>query len=306
MLFGKKKIKIITHSGNFHTDDVFAVTALTILLDNRGEKYEIVRTRDLEIIKTGDFVVDVGWEYDPDNNRFDHHQEGGAGTRENGIPYSSFGVVWKKYGKELCGSQEAADVIDKRFGHPVDAADNGIDTYKKAVDGMLPYIIHNITLVFRPTWKEGEDGTRNDDSAFMDFVGFARKVLVREITNAKDDASGAALVRDAYEKATDKRIIIIDGHYPWEGVLGDYPEPLYVVKPDRQNGGKWKVKAVRDDAYTFENRKSLPEEWAGKRGEELARVTGVEDAVFCHSKRFIAVAGSKDGSLALAKLAVES
>jgi len=302
-----RKIKIITHSGNFHTDDVFAVTSLTLLLDNRGEKYEIIRTRDPEIIKTGDFIVDIGWVYDPDNNRFDHHQEGGAGKRENGIPYSSFGIVWKKYGAELCDSIEAAEIIDKWLGYPIDAADNGVETYNRVLNNeLLPFVIHNITSVFRPTWKEMRDGARDDDKAFLDLVSVARKILEREIINAKDDVEGGALVIDAYEKAEDKRIIIIEEHYPWEGVLCHFKEPLYVVKPDRQNGGKWKVKAVRDDIYTFKNRKSLPKEWAGKRDEEFIKISGVQDAVFCHNKKFIAVAGSKEGALQLAQLAVEN
>ncbi len=301
-----KKIKIITHSGNFHTDDVFAVSTLSLLLDKRDEKYEIIRTRDPEIIKTGDFVVDIGWEYDPDKNLFDHHQEGGAGKREDGIPYSSFGLVWKKYGEQLCGSKEAAHKIDKRLCRPIDAADNGVETYKRVSEELFPYVLHNITLVFRPTWKEMEDGSRNDDIAFSELVSLARKILEREIKNAVDSTEGEALVRDAYEKSENKNIIILEGHYPWEDVLSDYPEPLYVVKPDRQNGGKWKIKAVGNDTHTFENRKSLPQEWAGKRDEALVEITGVTDAVFCHNKRFIAVAGSKDGALKLAKLAVEN
>ena len=41
---------------------------------------------------SADIVIDVGGQYDPDAGRFDHHQRGGAGERENGIPYSSFGL----------------------------------------------------------------------------------------------------------------------------------------------------------------------------------------------------------------------
>ncbi|VAW13233.1 hypothetical protein MNBD_BACTEROID05-267 [hydrothermal vent metagenome] len=301
-----KKVKIITHSGNFHTDDVFAVSVLVLLLNKRNEEYEIIRTRDPEVMKTGDFIVDVGGEYDQHNNRFDHHQKGGAGERENGISYSSFGLIWEKYGEELCGSVQAKNVIDKRFGYPVDSADNGINTFNQVRADIFPYIIHNITMVFRPTWKEEEEGTKDYMTAFMDYLPVARNILEREIVHAKDEIEGGKLVVDAYKKTEDKRIVTIDGHYPWEDVLNNYPEPLYVVKPDHQNGGAWKVKAVRDIAVGFENRKDLPEEWAGRRGEELAEITGVPDAIFCHNKRWIAVAGSKEGALALAKLAVEN
>jgi len=76
-LFSKKKpkIKIITHSGNFHADDIFAVATIALILDRDGEKYEITRTRDESVIATGDYVVDVGGEHDPEIDHFDHHQK---------------------------------------------------------------------------------------------------------------------------------------------------------------------------------------------------------------------------------------
>ena len=87
-------ITIATHNGNFHADDVFSIAALK----NIFPAFNLVRTRDLEVIGKADVVIDVGGIYDPETGRFDHHQRGGAGERENGIPYSSFGLVWKKYG----------------------------------------------------------------------------------------------------------------------------------------------------------------------------------------------------------------
>jgi len=65
------------------------------------------------------------------------------------------------------------------------------------------------------------------------------------------------------------------------------------------------VKTARDSIYSFENRKSFPESWAGKRGNELVLATGVSDAIFCHRGRFLTVAGSKEGALALAELATK-
>src|SRR3989344_7176045 len=98
-----QKKKLITHNVSFHADDIFAAAALSIYLESKGEEVEIVRTRDEEIIKTGDYVFDVGGIYDESANRFDHHQAEGAGKRENGLPaqagieYSSLGLGWKKF-----------------------------------------------------------------------------------------------------------------------------------------------------------------------------------------------------------------
>ena len=83
--------KIITHSGSFHTDDIFACAALSILLEDDDMPLEIIRTRDQEVIKSLDkeegYVVDVGGVYNEEENKFDHHQPGGAGKRPNGIEY---------------------------------------------------------------------------------------------------------------------------------------------------------------------------------------------------------------------------
>jgi len=43
--------KLITHNGSFHTDDVFACAALSLMLEKNNEKFEIIRTRDPEIIR---------------------------------------------------------------------------------------------------------------------------------------------------------------------------------------------------------------------------------------------------------------
>ena len=47
-------------------------------------------------------------------------------------------------------------------------------------------------------------------------------------------------------------------------------------------------------------------EWAGLPEEELVRVTGVPDAVFVHLRRFVAAARTRDGAIALAKLALQA
>jgi uncharacterized UPF0160 family protein len=56
---------------------------------------------------------------------------------------------------------------------------------------------------------------------------------------------------------------------------------------------------------SFDARADLPEAWAGLRDAELAAVTGVADAGFCHNGRFIASAKSYEGIRAMAALAVK-
>jgi uncharacterized UPF0160 family protein len=55
---------------------------------------------------------------------------------------------------------------------------------------------------------------------------------------------------------------------------------------------------------SFENRRDLPAAWAGLEGDDLVAVTGVADALFCHAKRFLVVARTREGIGRLAELAL--
>lgn len=61
-----------THNGTFHCDEVLACCMLKILPEYN--EAEIVRTRDENVLKTCDIVVDVGGKYEPKSHRYDHHQ----------------------------------------------------------------------------------------------------------------------------------------------------------------------------------------------------------------------------------------
>ncbi len=296
-----KTYKLITHNGSFHADDIFACATLQISLEKKGESFEIIRTRDPEIIKNGDYIFDVGGIYDPETNRFDHHQVGGVGKHNNGIEYASIGLVWKKYGEEICGSKEIASLINEKIVAPVDAVDNGIDIFTLKYK-TRPYTIQNFLYSFYPRWKDQNE--ENLLAGFLECVNLAKGILSREITFAKDLIEARVAVLGCYKKMEDKRIVLLDENYPATEVLQDFPEPLFVVYP-RASDDFWGVKTVRQDFQSFKNRKDLPSSWAGLRDEELQAITGVSDAVFCHRALFLCVAKSKEGAIKLARIALE-
>lgn len=293
------KKKLITHDGSFHTDDVFVAASLSLLLEKRGEDFEIIRTRDPKIIETGDFVFDVGGVYDEKTNRFDHHQLNFKEKRQEGILYSSFGLVWKKYSKELCGSEEAAEIMDNRLVVSIDANDNGFDLVENKYD-ISPYGIEKFFHSMCPSWSE--DILEMNEN-FEKCVSIAKVVLGREIIYAKDFIQAQKEVKEIYEKTSDKKIIILDKDYSHQPNYSDFPDLLFVICP-RKSDGFWTVRTVRKDENKFDNRKNLPSSWATLRDEELQKVTGVEDAVFCHRALFMAIAKSKEGAIKLAKLAL--
>ena len=65
-------VTIGTHNGKFHCDEALACYMLKQLPEYA--EATIVRTRDMEVLKTCDIVVDVGGEYDSSKHRYDHHQ----------------------------------------------------------------------------------------------------------------------------------------------------------------------------------------------------------------------------------------
>ncbi len=293
-----KKIKIVTHNASFHSDDVFAVATLVLFL--KDKEYEIIRTRDFEMIESADFVVDVGEVYDAEKNRFDHHQEGRAGQRENGIPYASFGLVWKKFGEEICGSLDVANKIDQILVQSIDSRDNGFEIVDTKIEGIYPYTIGQIIHSFVPNYKE-EDA--NIDDFFFKALDLALVILKREIKVNKDTEEAQSILQNIYNASKDNQIFILDKRLPWEEFVSKNKKIVFVVSPKKN--GSWAVETARDDLNSFENRKSLPKEWGGKRDEDLASVTGVEDAIFCHTGLFIAFAGSKEGAVRLAQLALQ-
>lgn len=294
----KQKRTIVTHSSKFHNDDIFAVATLFLALGNEYE-FSVVRSRDPEVIAQADIVVDVGGVYDPAHFRFDHHQEGGAGGRDNNIPYASFGLVWKTYGGQLCGSDEIATEIDTVLVQPIDAHDNGVEFRSTLVPGLYPYDLRTILGVFRPTWKEDT----NLDTLFLELVSYAQALLVRHIAMLRDEYEARDAVIAAYERAEDKRVIMLDERYPWERTLAQFPEPLFVIYPKRVDN-TWSLKVIRDDPNSFIARKDLPEAWAGKFDAELEAVTGVPGSIFCHNNRFLAVAQTREAIVALAQRAL--
>jgi uncharacterized UPF0160 family protein len=284
---------IATHNGSFHADDVFSVAALK----NIFPLCKLIRTRDLALIDKSDIVIDVGGEYDADAGRFDHHQRGGAGARENGIPYSSFGLIWQKYGLEICrGNQEVADSVDTGLVSIIDAVDCGY------VEGVAQGISLSQTIsMFNPTWQEESDF----DSCFDEAVIFASRILTRFIASASGGISAKDIVAKAIEDAEDPRVIVLEKYTPWKRTVHALSqEALYMVYPSET--GQWRIQTVPVEPGSFEDRKPLPAPWAGLSGKELQEAAGIDDAMFCHNGLFIAGAESFESTMKMASIALQA
>jgi uncharacterized UPF0160 family protein len=292
-------MRVATHPGTFHADDVFAIAVLGLV----HGPLEIVRTRDEAQQAACDVRVDVGGRSDPATGDFDHHQRGGAGERLDGVRLASFGLVWRAYGERVAGSAEAAEAIDRRLVQGVDANDTGQEISKPLIEGVRPMTVSGVVAAMNPAWDE-ELTPEEEDARFAEAVALATAILRRELAGAAAFARAQRLVRDAIRAAGDPRVIELDRNMPWhEAVVTGAPEALFVVYPKADG---WGMQAVPRELGAFANRHDLPAEWAGLSGAELAAVTGVPDAVFCHAARFYVSARTREGIAELARRALRT
>lgn len=293
-------MQVATHDGSFHADEVFAIAALGLL----PETLEVLRTRDHDLLAAADLRVDVGFRYDPESGDFDHHQREFGLVRENGIGFASFGLIWREFGARVCaGDQEVADAVEGSLVQAVDANDTGQQISEALIEGVRPMTVNSVIGGFNARWDE--DLTAEEERERFDAaVDLAGGILSREINSAASGRRAVNIVRDAIASAEDPKVVVLPDNVPWKQiVVTDSPDTLFVIYPKRQGFG---VEAVPVKLGTFENRRDLPEAWAGLEDADLARVTGVGDALFCHSKRFLAVARSREGAERLAALALEA
>ena len=109
------------------------------------------------------------------------------------------------------------------------------------------------------------------------------------------------------ELKEEPEILVLDEYIPREEIwieMLHYNKILFVVAPGSPKRKQWRILGIRKNMESFELRKNLPEDWGGKKDNELQKITGVSDAVFCHRKLFMAVADSKEGAIKLTKLAI--
>ena len=281
-----------THDGDFHADDVFAFAAIKFL---NNQLAHIIRTRDPAKLVECDFVIDVGNEYNPERGRFDHHQLDGAGTRENGIPYSSFGLVWKEMAIPTLGP-EIAEVVDKTLVQGIDAADNGFPLFEMLYDDVHVLTISSIISDMNRT------PVHTEEENFFNAVDVAERIIQRKVQMAREYLCNREKVEQAIE-LSDKEIIVFDDLYRWQRIIHDKcPTALYVVFPTKKD--KWMVQAVPVKPGSFDMKLPLPKSWGGLRDFDFQEETDIDDGIFCHRKLFCCAAKTKEGATTLAALSI--
>lgn len=278
--------KIITHNGIFHADEVFACTTIQRFY---GSDVPIVRTRNREIIMAAQedeltAVVDVGGLFNLFKSNFDHHQKSFDGKRPNGVPFSSFGLVWNWFAPKFF-DKSVVEMVDSWLVEKIDAVDCGVAAKTEE------YTVSHVISSFNANFDEGV----YEDDRFHDALSVARTILERVISRATAAKAGEDYVRSRLEFQARSQILLLNKFAPWQNVvIKEYPEILYVVFPDIS--GTWRIQAVPNAENSFGMRKPLPAEWVEGKP--------VEDFIFCHKGRFIAGTRCIESALMLAYEAI--
>ena len=297
---------LVTHSGGFHADELLSSVILTRLFPDA----QLVRTRDKDWITPAQdrIIYDLGGQFDAGLQIFDHHQRPNP-LRENGQPYSAFGLIWAHYGRDYLRAMDVPDQdieaihtsFDRGFVVPVDLIDNGAINASEAGPLFAGLTLPVLLETLKPVFDDREDGA--DDRAFAAALPIARAFVEAQINRKAAKYRAEAMVMAAITDAGDRHVLELPMGMPFragvENAGADHL--LFVVHP---RGADWALTTIRTGDDTFDTRADLPAAWAGLTDTALEDASGVKGAKFCHNGRFIAVASSRDAVLQMAELAV--
>ena len=177
VFYAPMKVKLVTHAGRFHSDEVTATAILELFLDKHNIEYEVIR--DSFPAKSGytdespDAIV-----YDIGLGMYDHHQHGIDAMHcrrldEDGkiSKYAAVGLIWKEIGPFMFKSlwSEIYDLYIRE----IDDHDNGNKGSQ----------FSRMIALFNP--QPGSD-KYTEDKAFFEVVK-AVKTIFKKVFKSYDD-----------------------------------------------------------------------------------------------------------------------
>ena len=282
-----KEAKYVTHNGTMHADEVFA----TAFLDLYQKDIKVIRVSEIEKDKLRpDAIV-----YDIGRGKFDHHGPD-AEVRENGIKYSSFGLLFREYGKDFLKQrnmediEEAYTMIEKELIEGIDAIDNGM--FPEITAPYKVKTISDVIKLFNPSY--GSNQTENEQ--FIKAVELAKSILEELLSNVSGKIKAKKIVLEKIKNET-KDYLELEEFLPYEETIlkeeaGNHL--LFVMYPS--NRGGYGIKTIKKSLEDKTDRLQFPEAWAGLEKEELEKVSGIKDIDFCHSGRFLVTCKTKEAA----------
>ncbi|MGR5365733.1 MYG1 family protein [Photobacterium damselae] len=279
-----KKLKVVTHAGGFHTDELFAIALIKHFVD---DNIDIVRTRDRQLLKQFKrnhriWVIDVGGEYNPQAHNFDHHQSTFRKTWiGTDILLSSCGLVWtylKKNGylKNLTNFQISE--FENKLVKRIDAHDNGSGKWAHAV----------IFKLF--------NRSQNNDNGFLKALAMAGEYISNSLFYFKNEGDN---IKNLYvhKYVSNGRIVVVDDAKFFNVIPSiKMNTNADVVVEHKVSEDAWSVQGIKYGIL-------VPEIWRGVSEKELAEITDA-DVVFAHRSGHLVKTKTKETAMRVAKLMI--
>ena len=285
----------ITHNGTMHADDVFATAFLSLYFNN----FKVARVNEVpKDISSNVIVYDIG------KGKYDHHQSN-ARIRDNGIKYSSFGLLFEEYGLrylkklKLKNTKAIYNYLVKDFIEGIDAIDNGIFPLIKA--DYKVKTVSDIIKIFNPSYLSND----SLDEQFVKAVNLAETILIYELKNVVGKVEAGVKVKKLLNK-TKGPILILDEYLPYEETILtslDGKKIKLVIYPS--NRGGYAINTVPISTIDKTSRVYFPKNWGGLSNSDLEEVTGIKGSLFCHTNRFLMTAKDLDTAKKLAEIAID-
>lgn len=241
-------------SGHFHADEALAVYLLRLLPNYQPST--LLRTRDPDLLSTCHTVVDVGGEYSPETNRYDHHQRTFNTTfPSRSIKLSSAGLIYLHFGKEIIARRtkltpesETVTLLWEKlytgFVEALDAQDNGISVYDPAETKNLEKRFHDggvslgsLVGDLNNVYSDDEDAPLSapkttdqaqsaEDARFLTASDLMGQVFLRKLTGYhRSWLPARSKIVEAYNGLASltpplNQILVLDQPLPWKDHLG--------------------------------------------------------------------------------------
>ena len=286
----------ITHNGTMHADEVFATAFLSLYFKN----FKVARVSEVpKDISSKTIIYDIG------KGKFDHHQTD-ARIRDNGIKYSSFGLLFEEYGLnylkklKLKNTKTIYNYLVKDFIEAIDAIDNGIFPEIKSIYKIKT--VSDVIKIFNPSYGSND----NEDEQFIKAVSLAESILTEELKNVIGKVEAGAKVKKLLNK-TKGSILILDEYLPYEEtVLTSLSGKKIKFAIYPSNRGGYGIKTIPISTTDKTSRVYFPKEWGGLTNDDLEKVTGVKGSLFCHTNRFLMTASDLNTAIKLAEIAINT
>lgn len=293
-------IRIVTHDGPFHSDEVLSVAILTKIFKN----HQVIRTREPALIDLGDIVVDVGSIYNHQLRRYDHHMSNPP-MDERGHLFSSAGLVWYHYHSSYFRAIGIPKVIDiegsiveleyltekiirNRWIIPIDRGDNGFHSG--------PTSISELVSAMSPIDPEKSGDKFNKQ--FLEAVSMVSHLFERACFHAVDSViAKAKLISCPKEMFIDEKVVYIDLEVKDFSYFTNHSAHFVIYTVTDYNDGEtyFNIRPIYD-SVTKRYKTPIPEALCGISLDEIEerKLSGIK---FIHHSGFMAKALSKEDAI---------